>query len=561
MRFVSILIFSGLLCFPTDMTAQVDIFKVSDVGQDTIAMTHKIFEDFDSLEKPGVSVAVVRDGKIIYKNGYGSAHLEYDVPISPSTVFHVASVSKQFTVFAILLLQREGKLSLDDDIRKYIPEVPDFGAKISLRHLATHTSGLRDQWDLLRIGGWRMDDVITTAHVLNLVSQQKELNFQPGEKYTYCNTGFTLLAEVVARVSGFSFPKFTQKRIFEPLKMERTLFYDDHERIVKDRAYSYKKEEDVYKKSRLNYAIAGATSLFTTAEDLALWVLNFQNPKVGNQAIIDQMNTLAVLNNGKTFGGAYGQFVGTYKGHKQIQHGGADAGYRSYLARFPKNDFAVITLSNFADSNPWNLALKVADLYLEDKTVPGDEEREPSVYKSLSAEHLKQFEGYYWNEKDEMSRQIKLENDTLRYIRSENNVTALAPVGFNKFEMLKVPSYVTVEFTKEDNLGGMIVSEDDENQYRFDNYIPIDLSALNISPYEGTYFCPELMTEYQIVFKNNELLARHFRLGEIPLKLIRADLMEAPGGIKIHMHRTEDGSVDGMKVSTGRASDLWFEKK
>ena len=217
--FSTVLIFSAI-----DVQAQVDIFKVSDTDQDTIVMTHKIFEDFDSLEKPGVAVAVVRDGKLIYKNGYGIAHLEYNVPISPSTVFHVASVSKQFTVFAILLLQQEGKLSLDDDIRKYIPEVPDFGTKISLRHLATHTSGLRDQWDLLRIGGWRMDDVITTAHVLNLVSHQKELNFQPGEKYMYCNTGFTLLAEVVARVSGFSFPKFTQKKIFEPLKMERTLF-------------------------------------------------------------------------------------------------------------------------------------------------------------------------------------------------------------------------------------------------------------------------------------------------------------------------------------------------
>ena len=221
----------------------------------------------------------------------------------------------------------------------------------------------------------------------------------------------------------------------------------------------------------------------------------------------------------------------------------------------------MIVLSNFADSNPRNLALQVADLYLDDKSEPNDEEREPGVYKSLSAEHLKQFEGYYWNKENELSRQIKLENDTLRYIRSENNITALAPVSFNKFEMLNVPSYVTVEFSKENNLRGMIVTEEDGNQFRFNNYEPIDLSDYNISPYEGTYFCPELMTEYQIVFKNNKLLARHFRLGEIPLKIIREDLFDAPGGIKIRMHRNESGTVDGMKVSTGRVSDLWFAKQ
>lgn len=561
MKHQIVYLFAVLICFPLVISAQVDIYKKSDTGKDTIALIHKIFEDYDSIVKPGVSVAVVKDGRVVFKNGYGSANLEYDITVEPSTVFHVASVSKQFTVFAILLLQEEGRLSLDDDIRKYIKEVPDFGTKISLRHLATHTSGLRDQWDLLRIGGWRMDDVITTNHILKLVSQQKELNFQPGEKYVYCNTGFTLLAEVVSRVSGFSFPKFTQKRIFEPLKMERTLFYDDHEKVVKDRAYSYRKAEGIYKKSRLNYANAGATSLFTTVEDLARWALNFQDPKVGNQAIIDQMNTLAVLNNGETFGGAYGQFIGTYKGHQQIQHGGADAGYRSYLARFPKDDFAVVTLSNYANSNPRSLALQVADLYLEDENEAEEEERKPSVYKSLSPEHLRQFEGHYWNQEDELSRQIMLEKDTLRYIRGENNKTALVPTDFNKFEMHNVGSFVTVEFTNENNKRGMKVVEDNGSQYQFDKYKPIDPSTVNMSSYEGTYFCPELMTEYQIIFNNGKLLARHFRLGDIALKIVREDRMDAPGGIKIHMQRSENGKVNGMKVSTGRVYDLWFGKK
>jgi len=253
-------------------------------------------------------VAVVNNNEIVFKKGYGSANLEYEIPNSPSTVFHIASVSKQFTVFSILILEKEGKLSFEDDIRKYIPEVPDFGETITLKHLASHTSGLRDQWDLLSMAGWRPDDVISTEHILKIVSKQKELNFKPGEEFTYCNTGFTLLAEVVARVSGKTFAEFTEERIFKPLKMSSTLFYDDHEKIVKNRAYSYYTENEKYKKSVLNYANVGATSLFTTVEDLALWSMNFSSHVVGDKDIVNKMNALAYLNNGETFGGAYGQF-------------------------------------------------------------------------------------------------------------------------------------------------------------------------------------------------------------------------------------------------------------
>jgi len=184
----------------------------------------RLFRNYSEDDSPGAAIAVVQNGRIQYKKGYGMANLEYDIPITPSTIFHIASVSKQFTAFSILLLEKEEKLSLDDDIRKFIPEVPDFGKKITLRNLANHTSGLRDQWELLIMAGWRIDDVITKEQILKLVSKQKELNFNPGEEYMYCNTGYTLLAEVVARVSGTSFPDFTEKNIFKPPNMTNTLF-------------------------------------------------------------------------------------------------------------------------------------------------------------------------------------------------------------------------------------------------------------------------------------------------------------------------------------------------
>ena len=167
------------------------------------------------------------------------ANLEYDIPITPSTIFHMASVSKQFTAFAIASLAQQGKISLSDDIRKHLPEVPDFGKTITINHLIHHTSGLRDQWNLLMIAGWRLDDVITKDHILKMVSRQKELNFDPGAEYMYSNTGYTLMAEIVARVSKKTFAEWTKENIFVPLEMSNTLFYDDHEKIVRNRAYSY----------------------------------------------------------------------------------------------------------------------------------------------------------------------------------------------------------------------------------------------------------------------------------------------------------------------------------
>jgi CubicO group peptidase (beta-lactamase class C family) len=229
-------------------------------------MIDALFEQEIKKDSPGAAVAIIKDGSIIYKNGYGIACMDYDIPITPSTIFHVASVSKQFTTFAIALLADQGKLSLDDDIRKYLPEVPDFGKTITIRHLIYHTSGLRDQWELLAMAGWRLDDVITKEHILKIVRHQKELNFDPGEEYSYCNSGYTLMAEIVARLSDQSFREFTAKSIFKPLGMDNTHFHDDHEMIVKNMAYSYNTgSNNGFKKSVLSFANVGATSLFTTA--------------------------------------------------------------------------------------------------------------------------------------------------------------------------------------------------------------------------------------------------------------------------------------------------------
>ena len=523
-----------------------------------------IFKDFNDLKKPGATVAVVKNQKIIFKKGYGSANLEYEIPNSPSTIFHIASVSKQFTVFSILLLEKEGKLSFDDDIRKHIPEVPDFGQTITLRHLASHTSGMRDQWTLLSMAGWRFDDVITKEHILKLVSQQKELNFNPGEAYNYCNTGFTLLAEVVARISGKSFAEFTEENIFKPLNMTNTLFYDDHEKIVKNRAYSYHSAgNNSYKKSILNFANVGATSLFTTVEDLALWSMNFSSYIVGNEDIIDKMNTLAVLNNGDTFGGAYGQFINTYKGLNQIQHSGGDAGYRSYLGRFPNQNFAVMVFSNLAQSNPSNLALQVADLYLMDSFEKVTEENIKSdivqEYIKLTKKQLEKFNGNFWNNDQNYARKIYVKNDTLRYFRSEGNESALVPISQNEFKMLNVGVDLKVTFKNNDNRNQMIVIIDGGAPIISDEFTPPTYTTSSLKEYTGEYYSPELSTTYKAMIKTDKLTFTHLRSSDFVILAAKTDVFVF-GGYSLKFERNDKQQITGFRISDGRVKNLWFKK-
>ncbi|MBX2875507.1 MAG: beta-lactamase family protein [Saprospiraceae bacterium] len=525
----------------------------------------ELFTPWDSDDTPGASVAVVKDGAIIYKKGYGMANLEYDIPNTPSTIFHIASVSKQFTAFSILLLEKEGRLSLDDDLRKYIPEVPDFGKTITLRHLATHTSGMRDQWNLLAMAGWRLDDVITKEHVLKLVSKQKELNFNPGDEYLYCNTGFTLLAEVVARVSGQSFAEFTQAKIFGPLQMNNTLFYDDHEKIVKNRAYSYYEGSEGFKKSVLSYANVGATSLFTTVEDLSLWSLNFAKPKVGDQGIIDKLNTLAVLNNGKTFGGALGQFVGKYKGLNEIQHGGADAGYRTYLTRFPDENFSVVVFSNSAQFNSGRMAHQVVDIYLKDKIKEAPKKEEPKEEKpteevEIAPQTLATYVGKYELQPGFIIA-VQEKEEGLEALATGQAPVNLEPISLTKFQVVGVEA--TLEFVPNDEEKVQVVKLTQGGRTMEAKRIKdFDENAVKLSAFTGAFYSEELATTYHFTVEDEKLVAKHSRLSDITLNPSKKDVFSGSTWYfgQITFVRDAEGQITGCKVSNGRVRNLHFEK-
>jgi CubicO group peptidase (beta-lactamase class C family) len=537
--------------------------KIKPIATTTNGKVDELFAVWDNNYSPGAAVAIAKNGEIIYKKGYGIANLEYDIPITPTSVFHIASVSKQFTVFSILLLEQQGKLSLDDDIREYIPEVPDFGKKITLRHLATHTSGLREQWEILGLAGWRSDDVITKEHILKMVARQKELNFNPGDEFSYCNTGFTLLAEVVARVSGKSFAQFTKQSIFDPLQMKSTLFFDDNEATVKNRAYSYHSTADGFRKSNLNYANVGATSLFTTVEDLSRWAANFQTVKIGNQAIIDKMNTPAVLNNGTTFGGALGQFIDKYKGLNEIQHGGADAGYRSYLTRFPDQKIDIMVLSNLAEFNASKIAHQIADIYLEsqfEKTAVAETKpaEKPNTSIAIDRKILGTYVGGYQIEPGVLLN-VTENNGTLSGQVTGQAAFAFTALSDTEFEIPQFGAKLTFVPQADGSVSAVRLKQGG-NEKEAPRVKPFDKSTITLSDYEGHFYSDELSTDYELKVVEGKLMVKHYRISDFELTPADATDKFTANGHEFAFVRDGNNRVTGFKVSTGRVRNLSFKK-
>jgi CubicO group peptidase (beta-lactamase class C family) len=531
-----------------------------EIDEEMAAKIHALFALVDVPGSPGASLAVARDGEIIYSNGYGYANLEYDIPIMPSTIFHVASVSKQFTAFAVALLADQGKLSLDDDIHKFVPELPDFGKTITLKHLIFHTSGIRDQWELLAIAGWRLDDVITTEHILKMLEHQQELNFDPGAEHTYSNSGYTLLAEVVARVTGQSFREWTRENMFKPLGMTNTHFHDDHEMIVPNRAYSYSKDEDGgFKKSVLSYANVGATSLFTTAEDLTKWAHNFAEPKVGGTAVIEQMLELGVLNNGTTLDYAFGLFVSEHKGQKTVGHSGGDAGFRSHIVMFPEHELSVVVLSNFGGFAPSAKALQVAEVFLADVMPAGEAEAAKKTVE-VDPEVFEKYVGKYALETLGVL-EILIEEDRLMVLVIGQGQFELMPTSETEYFLEVAP--VTVAFNVEDdgsvnsfafNMGGQ-----DVTGHRIQ---PPTLTADELAAFVGDYFSEELGTTYSIVIEDGELVAKHRRHPDSALVQTDVDRFSGENWwfSNLEFARDDEGSITGFKLTGGRVRNLRFDK-
>jgi len=341
----------------------------------------KIFEEWNTDHTPGGALAVVKDGRIIYETGYGLADLEHNVPIQPTTLFYCGSVSKQFVAMCILLLQEQGKLNLDDDIRKYFTDFPDYGYKLTIRNFIHHTSGVRDYLTLWDLAGRDYLDHISKYEVYDMIKRQKELNFMPGEKYLYSNSCYFMLSELVEKVSGKSLKDFAHDNIFQPLGMVHSHFHDNYLHLIPNRAFSYSPNGDTYNNLIMRFDQVGSGGLYSSVEDLFLWDQNFYHNKLGkgNQALIDTMQTDGKLNNGESAGYAFALVNENYRGLRSVSHSGSLAGYRAVITRFPDQNFSVIILSNISTFNPVRKAELVAEVYLSDKMDPVQEDKDTSM--------------------------------------------------------------------------------------------------------------------------------------------------------------------------------------
>ena len=526
-----------------------------------------IFQEYDNSVTPGVSIGLMQNGKLIFSKGYGMADLEHNIPIDSSSVFSLASVSKQFTVFAVLLLEQQGKLSLDDDIRKHLPKFPNYGEKITLRQLANHSSGIRSHLQLLGQAGYISDNVITKEDAEQVIYRQAELNFKPGTEYNYSNSGYVLLAEIVEKVSGEPFSLFMKENVFDPLKMNNSFVMDDYHRVVKNRANSYENENGTYVNAPANYSYYGSTGLYTTIIDLSKWASNFSNPKIGNKDIFKKMNTIAVLKNGNKYEYALGQFIGNFKGLEQIYHSGGDAGYRAYLGRFPNENISVLLLSNNNTVDAQGKALEIADIYLEsfyEKNLVNETVSNELKTIKLSTSELKKFSGSYLDTNNYLIREIFVRNDTLIYSRKDQNGRETKLLALDKPNTFQFSNNNNVQaiFRKSGTKQSLKILVDNEEVESYSKYLPKRYSLEELKEFAGSFYSIELDTHYVLKIIDGNLTIFHPKMELITLQSIKADsfLGSSWRFRSLEFQKNESNQIEGFRISSDRAKNVLFKK-
>lgn len=514
-----------------------------------------VFARWDHTDSPGCALGISQDGKPVYLHGYGMSDLQHAIAITPGSIFHVASISKEFAAYAIALLAEDGRLRLDDDFRQYVPEIPDYGHRITIRHLIHHTSGLRDQWQLLGYAGWREDDLITEDDVLAILARQRGVNFTPGDEWLYSNTGYTLLAVIVKRVSGQSLRDFAQARIFAPLGMRDTHFHDDHTMIVPGRTSAYQpRDGGGWKISIPVFDTYGATSLFTTAGDLLTWMANLDHPIVGTPAMVKAAQTSAVLNDGTPTGYGYGLTVGAYRGLTAIGHGGADAGYRAQVERYPERGIAIAVACNASIAAPNVLLRKVADVLIGTSAPPPTLSID-TVARSVPLITRQRWAGLYRDTISQQVIRVRLTSDTLR-LQDGRTLTATSD---SSARIGSGGSALVFHST-----AGVVTSAEQVPRstrplvFRREASFAPDRAAL--ATFAGTYESDELDVRYVLATTDSGLVLRQRKLGELKLEPTARDAFAIDDGIFLQFSRDRSRTVSGFTLTDGRMRGVRFER-
>jgi len=533
----------------------------------------RLFAPWDKPNSPGCALAILQNGATIYQRGYGTADLEHAAPVSPQTVFQIASTSKQFTAMAIILLAQDGKLSLDDPIRRYLPELPPYGAEITVRQALHHTSGLRNLFPLYMLAGWRWGDLTTRQNELDLAFRQHALNSTPGEEHNYTNTGYFLLAEIVKRVSGQSFRDFTAARIFQPLGMTHTLAYDDTGMIIPNRAMAYNAAPEGYRNNITLFETVGDSNIYTTVEDMARWDENFYQARVGGKEGIAVMERPGTLNSGEVTEYAAGLNVTHHKGLKMIWHSGVSM-YRSEYLRFPDHHFSVICLCNSAAIDASDLARRVADLYLGDHEQTAAPTPAPAIDPSapakieqaaraeavtLSTAELERFTGAYLLRDALTIRRVYLSNGHLLLDRGRGITSEMVPVARDRFVMLGVPQRVEVTFTGEQprpqTISFLPPRQKPLVADRVNPDPPSDLHA-----YDGKFWTDDVGEVVTIAAHDGKLWLQTKRNVEFELRPVAADIFTNQWFGKLTFLRDRQNGITALTMSNNEVRNLKMEK-
>jgi CubicO group peptidase (beta-lactamase class C family) len=517
------------------------------------ARIDSIFAAFDRSDAPGCALGVARDGRVALERAWGLADIERGVANTPTTIFEAGSVSKQFTAAAILLLARDGRLSLDDDVRRWMPELPDYGTRVTLRHLLHHTSGMRDWGSVAGIAGWpRNTRALNHAHVLAIISRVRELNFPPGTEYDYSNTNYNLLAMVAERASGQPFPAFTRQRLFEPLGMTATSWRDDAMRIVPHRALSYDREGDGWRGARAIENIFGNCCLLTTVGDLLKWNAAFDSTRLGGPGFREEQERQGVLTNGRRIAYAAGLFVGTYRGQPYVSHSGATAGYRGYTVRYPGAHVSVAVLCNAGSADPEELGDAVAAEFLTFDSVATPA---PPARSAVPTEAIADKAGLYRNRRNMLPQRFvvrdgRLETDAGIELIPQSPTVFAAARGGNRvlFDRRRDGRYdLRIATPAGDTVPADLVEE-------------ADTSAAALSTFVGTYYSEEAEATLTVEPDTaGGLVARRAPAARARLRPIYRDGFSSPAGALVFV-RDSGGRVTGMLLTAPRVRNLRFRR-
>ena len=518
----------------------------------------KLFAGFDNGNSPGYAVLIIKDGQSIYKKCFGMANIEYNVPISESTRFHIPSDSKRFTALAILILEKQHKLSLNDNIRKYIPQLPEYSKHITINHLIHHTSGLREWGVLVDFSGISLDNVIKSDYLFNLICRQKNLVFTPGEKFQYSNTNYFLLSKIVENISGLTFREFTSKYIFNPLRMNDTFFSDNLEEIIPNQAMGYKPVGmNSYARSTFNYEIVGSTGLSTTLNDLEIWLKEVMCREFnGDKELLLKMEVRGLYNNGDTVPYMFGLRSEQYKGINIIGHGGGDAAYRTYIGRVPEKNLGIVILSNTNKRNAIEIALEIAEIFSKDKPdvntfLPGrksETQITPELFKKYTGDY-ELFPGFYFRIFEKSGRYYLQATGQSEFQIIPETDSTFSVIGFKANIIFHI---------NEDGIYNECTLFQNGQRFKA-NKKHLSINEKTKEKYIGKYYCEELGTCYEVISGDKDIYIQHPFRGRHQLIQTAPNEFVCYGFPGVKFQETEN-EITGFQLNDKNVGTLNFIK-